>query len=83
MSWLPRQTSGEAQRKLATDDFVESYVRWREACEDVWRAVERWGNSPARQRSRAFEGYRAALEREEHAARIYRSCSELAAGSRP
>jgi hypothetical protein len=54
-----------------TDDFVESYVRWREACHDVDGAYARFGASRHRERRLAFAAYRAALDREEHAARMH------------
>ena len=58
------------------DEFLDSYVSWREACEDVRAAYERWGTSKPPQRTLAFGWYRAALDREEHAARVH---SDLAA----
>jgi hypothetical protein len=81
MSWLTRRRLAEhatlADPKLGakqfprlTDDFLESYARWRETCEEVRLAYQRWANSTLPQRGLAFAAYRAALDREELAARL-------------
>lgn len=65
----------------AVDGFLDSWVCWREACEDVRSAYERWGTANAPQRALAFESYRAALEREEQAALVHAfSTDRLRAG---
>jgi len=61
---LPAATS-------VTDEFVYSWVRWREACEDVHSAYRDWATCEPEQSAFAFEVYLAALDREEHAARIH------------
>jgi hypothetical protein len=79
MSWPTRPTSAErpgpAEPKLAAkplaDEFIESYVCWREACEDVRTGFEHWGACRPSQRGLAFESYRAALDHEEYAAHIH------------
>jgi hypothetical protein len=53
------------------DDFLESYVCWREASEALRRAYEQWRGGQGPDRALAFAGYRAALEREEHAALMF------------
>ena len=58
------------------DGFFDSWVHWREACEDVRSAYERWGAAKGAQRALAFESYRAALEREAQAAVVYASSSD-------
>jgi acyl-CoA reductase-like NAD-dependent aldehyde dehydrogenase len=65
MRWLSKQRSALA------DEFEESYVDWREACEDVRAAYGRWAQCPPQQRGLRFATYRAALEREESAAGIH------------
>ena len=78
MSWATRGARSQAQPHAATelrsalaDGFVDSWVSWREASEDV-RAAYRWWSECARpQRPLAFAGYRAALDREQHAASIH------------
>ena len=53
------------------DAFVDSWVSWREASEDVRTAYRSWNESAGRHRGLAFETYRAALDREQHAASIH------------
>ncbi len=81
MSWITRAVSARpVDAELApsvelcravTNGFLESYVCWREACEDVRSAYERWGKCKSPQADLTFESYRAALDREDHAARIH------------
>jgi hypothetical protein len=59
-----------------TDEVFETYVRWRETCEQVRIAYARWGSSERRESSLAFAAYRAALDREECAARFHADCIE-------
>jgi hypothetical protein len=59
------------RRSALADEFIESYVCWREASEDVRVAYRSWAGCEPHQRSVGFAGYRAALEREEHAAGIH------------
>jgi hypothetical protein len=73
MSWISRPIF---PRPLAadgplTDAFLDSYVCWREACEDVGSAYRRWETCEPPERTLAYDGYRAALDREEHAAHIH------------
>ncbi|UGS37158.1 hypothetical protein DSM104329_03573 [Capillimicrobium parvum] len=53
------------------DRFVDAYVDWREECVCVWEAHEQWSAASSPDRRLAFSCYRAALEREEHASRVY------------
>jgi hypothetical protein len=62
--------SKQVDRKLV-DSMVEAYVDWREECVGVSGAYERWSSAPVPDRPVAFSAYRAALEREEHASRVY------------
>jgi hypothetical protein len=65
------------------DQFVESYVRWREACEEVRCAYELWHKCTPSHRSVGFKTYLAALDREEVAARLHSSrANELRAATR-
>jgi hypothetical protein len=81
MSWLTRR------RSALPDEFVETYVCWREACEDVRASYRRWADCQPQQRSLGFATYRAALEREELAASIHSPWAErlgaAARGMRP
>jgi hypothetical protein len=58
-------------RSPSTDEFLESYVCWREACEDVRIAYRRWASCASGERALGFAAYRAALEREERASGIH------------
>jgi hypothetical protein len=80
MIWLHKRNSARepAERNPSAtslesivDEFLESYVRWREACEDVRAAYEGWGTCRPPQRLLGFNWYRAALDREEAAARLH------------
>jgi hypothetical protein len=78
MSWLARPGSAHEESRpgalrlpSVADEFLESYVCWREACEDVGSSYECWGRSTAPDRDLAFETYRAALDREGHAAHVH------------
>jgi hypothetical protein len=59
-----------------TDEFLESYVRWREASEEVRSADEHWRTCERHRRRAALECYRAALDGEDYAARIHRHWTE-------
>jgi hypothetical protein len=58
-------------RERLVDAFVESYVEWREGCDDLERAYQRWAGSAPVDRELAFLAYRAALDREEKAAHVH------------
>jgi hypothetical protein len=76
MSWVTR--AAHRRRRAATvrpsalgDAFVDSWVSWREASEDVRTAYRWWNESAGRHRGLAFERYRVALDCEQHAASIH------------
>ena len=58
----------EKRRAALADAFLETYVCWREACDEVHAAYRRWVDSKPPQRILWFAAYRAALDREEEAA---------------
>jgi hypothetical protein len=60
-------------------ELTESYVAWREEPAAVHRAHAWWRVAWAVDSWRAFEAYRAALGREEHAPRIYAELVDRAA----
>jgi hypothetical protein len=66
--------SDTALGRWAIDELLEAYVSWREECQTVWLAYQRWADSDCGERMLAYAGYLAALDREEHAARIYAGC---------
>jgi hypothetical protein len=72
----PLRWTTEPRRSLV-EEFFDTWACWREACEDVTTAYRRWNISAKPQRALAFESYRAALEREEYAARVHSRSSEL------
>jgi hypothetical protein len=67
---LPSTRNDWTARPLI-DDAFDAYIEWRDASAEVWRTYERWNGAPAPEARRNFWAYRAALEREEHAARVY------------
>jgi hypothetical protein len=59
------------------DEFLESYVIWRESCEAVSAAYGRWARCEPAERGVAFESYRAALDWEELAAHVHAARTAL------
>jgi hypothetical protein len=57
--------------RLAIDDLLEGYVSWREECQSVRLAYDRWTASERGDRRLAYAVYIEALDREEHAALAY------------
>jgi hypothetical protein len=83
MSWVPRGARSRVQPEAATkrrsalaDAFVDSWVSWREANEDVRIAYRWWSECARPQRALAFASYRAALDREQHAASVHSDWAE-------
>jgi len=71
------------RRSILADAFLESYVCWREACDELHTAYRRWTECNPTQRRLGFAAYRAALDREEHAARVHSQLAQrLAAFAR-
>jgi hypothetical protein len=79
MSLVKKATAPE--RGLA--ELLDSHVSWREAREDVWAAYRWWSECAMRDRALAFELYRFALDREEHAASIHSDSAERVRALRP
>lgn len=86
MRWgVSRQASAESTLGAGVaawraDAFVEGYVCWREASEAVRTAYARWRSGQQRDLGLAFAAYTAALDQEEHAARMFRERAELVSG---
>ena len=89
MSWQPESCPGSDHPYVQmtpdgrltvsvwpTDEVFETYLGWRESCEDVRVAYARWSRSEPWESRLAFAAYRAALDREECAARFHASCVE-------
>jgi hypothetical protein len=67
---------GEEQFAWRTDEFLETYVCWREECELVRIAYEQWRSAPLPDLGLAFAAYQAALDREHQAARSLAAASD-------
>jgi hypothetical protein len=67
---LPR-TRNRWTERLLIDDAFDAYLEWRDESAEVWHAYKRWNGAPAGEARSKFWAYRAAVEREEHAARVY------------
>jgi hypothetical protein len=52
-------------------EVVDAYLDWREVCDAVWEASDRWAHAPATDAPKAISAYLSALDREEHAANVY------------
>lgn len=63
--------SDTALGRWAVDALIEHYVVWREECQAVRLAYQRWADSDRSECRLAHAGYVAALDREECAARTY------------
>jgi hypothetical protein len=66
---------------VVADEFVDGYICWREECVAVESAYEQWRGMEGRDRPVAYAAYRAALDREEHAAQVFRDCAERVFGA--
>jgi len=58
------------------DELMDLYVSWLEECAAVAASYENWRASERRDNQLAFSAYRAALDREEHAASTYQGLVE-------
>jgi len=58
------------------DEAVLAYVQWREECATVWATYSRWTSAAAEDARGAHAAYRAGLDREEAAAKVYASLVE-------
>jgi hypothetical protein len=59
-----------------TDEFLETYVCWREECELLALAYDAWKSATITDLALAFAAYRAALDREHQAATRLAAASE-------
>jgi hypothetical protein len=55
----------------AADEVFQSYLHWRDACEELRTAYEQWVDCAPEQRILAFHAYRSALDREERLAQLH------------
>jgi hypothetical protein len=63
--------AGAAAKAEPIDEFLHSWISWREASESVESAYRYWATCEREHRAFAFDLYVAALDCEEHAARIH------------
>jgi hypothetical protein len=59
--------------KRVLDEAIDRYVAWREECDVVRDAYERWRHASGSDAAWAFAEYQAALDREGHIAEVYGS----------
>ena len=78
-TWIPGLARGRTGARAPVawpdarvDALIDTYVAWREECTVLKRAYERWTGSERAERGLAYAAYRAALDREEKAATVYR-----------
>jgi hypothetical protein len=62
---------GSGRRRAAADNALAAYVEWRSECDAVRDAYRTWRDARALDEARAFDAYKAALDREESAAVIF------------
>jgi hypothetical protein len=65
------------------DRFLQSYVLWRERCAEVAVTYESWAGAARSDRGAAFAAYRAALDREDGAARVHQQYATRVGDSVP
>jgi len=63
------------------DEFLVAYVSWREEAVAVQSVYDHWQAVRARDQALAFAAYRAALDREEHAAKVFSTLAEQMAAA--
>ena len=59
-----------ARQRALLDAVAAAYIEWRAECAAVRNAYRRWNSASAVDRPLAFDAYRAALDREEGAAKL-------------
>ena len=60
-----------ARKRALVQDAVTAYTQWREECAAVRNAYRGWLGASVARKPFAFADYRAALDREERAAKRY------------
>ena len=63
--------TNEEVNKKRVDEAIDAWVDWQEERAHVWDAYARWESAENGDASLAFSAYRAALDREERASRVY------------
>jgi hypothetical protein len=70
------EPTGDDRHPWRTDEFLETYVCWREECELLSLAYDAWKSATITDLALAFAAYRAALDREHQAANRLAAASE-------
>jgi hypothetical protein len=65
------------------DRFLQSYVLWRERSAEVAVTYQSWARAAHSDRGAAFAAYRAALDREDGAARVHQEYAKRVGDSAP
>lgn len=63
--------TNEQVNSRLVDEAINAHLDWQEESAEVWDAFARWECAEAGDASFAFSAYHAALDREEHASRVY------------
>ena len=79
----PSVLQGQGLRPASSlvDEYLETYVSWREAAYAVQSAYEHWHAVREPDDVLAFAAYRAALDREERAATLLREAADRVAAA--
>jgi hypothetical protein len=64
-------------------EYLDSYAAWRDEAADARTAYDNWGKARDSDGATAFAAYRAALDREEHAAGELRRWAERISSKEP
>jgi hypothetical protein len=72
----PASAPRREESDFLMDDFLASYLSWREEADKASGAYACWRAAPERDASRAFAAYRWALDHEEHAAGLLHESAE-------
>jgi len=75
-------SASQAALRPLVDELMDLYVSWREECATVSASYQNWNASERRDYRLASSAYLAALDREEHAAAMYRGQVERIAKAR-
>jgi hypothetical protein len=78
---MPLGARGTASRDRSelVDELMEAYLDWREECNDLRDAYDRWSLASPDERGLGFVAYSAALDREEQASAVYAERTQLVA----
>jgi hypothetical protein len=64
-------TNSDGRAIALVDDLLVGYAEWRDGCDAVADAYERWSTAPRSESDLRFAAFRAALDQEQTAASAY------------